>query len=279
MTGLKSKINQKTIFQKVKMDDTKQNSTKKKLSADRNTIEDISKVVTDIKQTFYILENIVKKLKVKLLNDEYLDEKENHALHIKCNLCILKFRNTSELEKHIKWEHAGYESFECESCKKKLLTKFRLKKHMKMHLNVNTKICHYYKGNKSCPYDELGCKFRHKLDIQSENVKTNKNIAVETVEVANTTEDNVEFLAATSVIVGKGNSTFVEKIVEYERKTMQNEDNDDLDSHDQKKVKYIYTFTPKKSSPCEECLDTSECVNCIVKHMLGAHEIARLLIC
>ena len=61
MTGLKSKINQKTIFQRVKMDNTKQNSTKKEQSADRNTIEDISKVVTDIKQTFYILENIVKK--------------------------------------------------------------------------------------------------------------------------------------------------------------------------------------------------------------------------
>ena len=61
MTGLKSKINQKTIFQRVKMDNTKQNSTKKEQSADRNTIEDISKVVTDIKQTFYILENFVKK--------------------------------------------------------------------------------------------------------------------------------------------------------------------------------------------------------------------------
>jgi TATA-box binding protein (TBP) (component of TFIID and TFIIIB) len=61
MTGLESKINQETIFQKGKIDNTKQNSTKKEQSADRNTIEDISKVVTDIKQTFYILENIVKK--------------------------------------------------------------------------------------------------------------------------------------------------------------------------------------------------------------------------
>ena len=61
MTGLESKINQETIFQKVKIDNTKQNSTKKEQSADRNTIEDISKVVTDIKQTVYILENIVKK--------------------------------------------------------------------------------------------------------------------------------------------------------------------------------------------------------------------------
>ena len=61
MTGLESKINQETIFQKVKIDNTKENSTKKEQSADRNTIEDISKVVTDIKQTFYILENIVKK--------------------------------------------------------------------------------------------------------------------------------------------------------------------------------------------------------------------------
>ena len=61
MTGLESKINQETIFQKVKIDNTKQNSTKKEQSADRNTIEDISKIVTDNKQTFYILENIVEK--------------------------------------------------------------------------------------------------------------------------------------------------------------------------------------------------------------------------
>ena len=51
MTGLESKINQETIFQKVKIDNTKQNSTKKEQSADRNTIEDISKVVTDILYT------------------------------------------------------------------------------------------------------------------------------------------------------------------------------------------------------------------------------------
>ena len=147
-------------------------------------------------------------MNVKLLNYEYSDEKENHTLHVKCNLCILKFTNTSELEKHIKQVHSVYESFECESCKKKFLTKFRLEKHMKMHLNDNAKICRYYKRNKLCPYDELGCKFKHRLDIQIKNVRTNKNIVVETVEVSDTTDYNVELLADTSEIIGKGNSSF-----------------------------------------------------------------------
>ena len=40
----------------------------------------------------------------------------------------------------------------------------------------------------------------------------------------------------------------------------------------------IYTSTPKKTIQCEECLDTSEYVDCFVKHMLGKHGIARAII-
>ena len=38
----------------------------------------------------------------------------------------------------------------------------------------------------------------------------------------------------------------------------------------------FWTSTPKKSiDRCEECLDKSECVDCIVKHMLRRHGSAR----
>ena len=37
----------------------------------------------------------------------------------------------------------------------------------------------------------------------------------------------------------------------------------------------FYISTPKKILSCEECLDKSECVDCLVNHMLGKHEVAR----
>ena len=39
----------------------------------------------------------------------------------------------------------------------------------------------------------------------------------------------------------------------------------------------FYTSTPKKTLPCDECLDKSECVDCLVNHILGKHEVARLM--
>ena len=39
----------------------------------------------------------------------------------------------------------------------------------------------------------------------------------------------------------------------------------------------FYTSTPQKTLLCEECLDNSACVDCFVKHMLGKHEVARLM--
>ena len=36
----------------------------------------------------------------------------------------------------------------------------------------------------------------------------------------------------------------------------------------------IHTSTPNKDSECEKCLDNSECVSCMVKHMLVKHRVA-----
>ena len=46
--------------------------------------------------------------------------------------------------------------------------------------------------------------------------------------------------------------------------------------------KYLYSFytsTPKtESDQCEECWDNSECVDCIVKHVLRQHESLRRIL-
>ena len=41
---------------------------------------------------------------------------------------------------------------------------WRFKKHRNIHSEeaVNFKFCHYYNNNKTCPYSDLGCMFRHK---------------------------------------------------------------------------------------------------------------------
>ena len=181
MTGHKSKGKQKTLFQNLKMDENLQKWTKKINNAGRNITEDIHEVVGDIKRTINVLEDIAKQLQVILVNDTNDDKmledniygkdiipEEHHHL-LKCTLCSDAFKNISELEKHIEGNHDEYETFECETCSKKFVTKFRLEKHSKMHLNVAIKNCHYFRRNKPCPYEKLGCKFRHKLEKKEDN--------------------------------------------------------------------------------------------------------------
>ena len=38
---------------------------------------------------------------------------------------------------------------------------WRLKKHMRLHTEKNILHCHYFNNNKSCPFEEHGCKFIH----------------------------------------------------------------------------------------------------------------------
>ena len=39
----------------------------------------------------------------------------------------------------------------------------------------------------------------------------------------------------------------------------------------------FYASTPKKTADCQECDDKSQCVDCIIKHLLGRHVVARAL--
>ena len=39
----------------------------------------------------------------------------------------------------------------------------------------------------------------------------------------------------------------------------------------------FFSSTPKKFTGCEECFDKSQCVDCIIMHMLGRQVVARAL--
>ena len=71
---------------------------------------------------------------VKLVNDTNVTKRLEEGLYEKdfnpkkCNLCADTFKNISELDKHIKKKHEEFDTFECETCSKNFVTKFRLEK-------------------------------------------------------------------------------------------------------------------------------------------------------
>ena len=62
------------------------------------------------------------------------------------------------------------ERHDCDSCNKKFVTRWRLEKHTKMHSNPKIKICRYVIKNEPCPFDKLGCKFKHVEPYKNDKV-------------------------------------------------------------------------------------------------------------
>ena len=58
-------------------------------------------------------------------------EEEDQTKHVlKCDLCVKKFINIFNLEKHIKSQHKGFQSYGCDHCGKTFVMKGRLEKHV-----------------------------------------------------------------------------------------------------------------------------------------------------
>ena len=154
---------------------------RKIMSSERNILEDMFKVVIEMKQTAKKFEDIANEYKKKLDNETvHFEEsvKEDRIKRnqekiyqplIQCNMCTNRFESLSALERHIKGNHVGHKTYDCDSCTKRFVTKWRLKKHMRMHAQVNVNICTYFKNKEFCPFDDLGCKFLHESFIQVEN--------------------------------------------------------------------------------------------------------------
>ena len=66
--------------------------------------------------------------------------------------------------------HQNAKVFICSICGKDFYTKWRLEKHVVCHSEMG-KFCHYFNNGKTCPFYELGCKFRHE---EAENCSYDK---------------------------------------------------------------------------------------------------------
>ena len=143
----------------------------------RSNLEDKPEEVKDLQQKVKELVAIVRKSETKVfvedthdqkdtsrkyskvndnsVNEEY-DERsktEKHSFLLKCKICEINFDKFCDLERHIKSCHEQYQEFVCENCDKKFVTKWRLKKHTRIHSNKSTRNCHFFNNCKTCPFE------------------------------------------------------------------------------------------------------------------------------
>ena len=63
--------------------------------------------------------------------------------------------------------HGAEKSFSCETCGKAFYLEWRLKKHAEVQ-DRGVHLCRYVKNAQFCPFEEIGCKFRHEKMRQHE---------------------------------------------------------------------------------------------------------------
>ena len=151
-----------------------------------------------------------------------------HPKVVNCKHCDLTFSYNNELEVHVK-EHDVENEFSCEICDKEFYLEWRLKKHMAVH-SVQTKPCKYYSRNLPCPFDIIGCKFKHaSKDTESskspdtsvedpENLdegKTNENVSEEApyrnMENENPDESRIEEIVGDQIKCPLCECTFIDQ--------------------------------------------------------------------
>lgn len=223
-------------------------------SLDLKVVDDILKKVKELNQTAKDIEDIALQLRKRVYNDmeteTFANKKEDTKNEIlinqnpvQCNLCDWKFENISSLEKHIKRHHEDYQTYNCDNCGKKFVTKWRLQKHEKMHTNVKTKQCWFFRFRIMCPFDELGCKFGHDGPIIEDTTSTvSENPSYIQNPSRQTTEETLENPSFCTSTPKKAD------ISEYFRST-------------------------KQWFKCENCISESQCVDCYVnEHIHNQHK-------
>ena len=68
--------------------------------------------------------------------------------------------------------------------------KWRMEKHTRDH-SVDIKFCHYFNNDKPCPYDKIGCKFKHEI---SPECRYNLNCTFKLCQFTHTTKKGEELV-------------------------------------------------------------------------------------
>ena len=86
---------------------------------------------------------------------------------INCQLCAKSFVNHHNLEIHLLKDHEQPKEFKCTQCDMTFMTEWRLEKHGKSHMSrFPAKTCYYFNNEQDCPFQSVGCEFRHELSRQ-----------------------------------------------------------------------------------------------------------------
>ena len=83
----------------------------------------------------------------------------SHPKKLHCDHCARTFSSNYELESHAE-EHGLQKNFKCDECDKLFFLEWRLNKHRNVH-HENTKLCQYFSSQSRCPFEAVGCMFRH----------------------------------------------------------------------------------------------------------------------
>ena len=105
---------------------------------------------------------------INISSQRSVDGKETSELskgRKSCKKCGETFSLTCDLEKHMVTFHGASKSYSCEICTKSFYLKWRLEKHLLVHKD-GVKPCKYNKSGQNCPYDDVGCKFKHVDNIK-----------------------------------------------------------------------------------------------------------------
>ena len=143
----------------------------------------------------------LKVLKNRIVKDNSEEPRASERkVSIKCDECGETFIQACHLEEHMEG-HGNVKQHDCSLCGKQFFLKWRLKKHMELHSeNSRTKYCHYFNNAKECPFDKIGCMFRHenskKCNFEECNRKlcqfTHKEIHVDERAAGESIEDSNE---------------------------------------------------------------------------------------
>ena len=92
----------------------------------------------------------------------------HHPKQFSCEFCDYNFRESWQYETHLE-THSKTKDKKCDIFNKEFFLEWRYRQHMNVHENPNIKNCHYFNNNKVCPYEPVGCKFKHVKSKQCAN--------------------------------------------------------------------------------------------------------------
>ena len=228
-----------------------------------NKLELSEKIVKHLEEVIQIKnkENKLDSFDCKVCKSKFKQKRElkkhigtEHPKTLICQYCDESFDQSWKLETHLK-THEQAKSFKCDSCDKSFVLKWRLRTHKKIHENTKTQYCHFFNNELPCPYEEIGCMFRH---VEAPNCRYQTCC---TRTLCPFKHKNVENYSDESVVS------------EYDEKTRNDEESDDEEEIDFEKYDVAENVADLDLHPfrCQKCTKTFENQIKLIEHVEGQH--------